>query len=42
MSGSPAFLGELDKHKDLKKVTTAEKNVLPTKEEIEAEKKGSS
>jgi len=40
MSGQPAFLNDIEKGKDLKKTTTAEKNKLPTKEDIENEKKG--
>jgi len=39
MSGQPAFLNDIEKGKDLKKTTTAEKNKLPTKEDIEHEKK---
>ena len=38
MSGSAPFLTDIEKGKDLKKTTTAEKNALPTKEEIAAEK----
>jgi hypothetical protein len=39
MSGSAPFLTDIEKGKDLKKTNTNEKNHLPTKEEIEAEKK---
>jgi len=35
----PAFLNDIEKGKDLKKTTTAEKNKLPTKEDIENEAK---
>ena len=44
MSGSAAFLTNINEAAgaNLKKTTTAEKNHLPSKEDIEAEKKGSS
>ena len=38
MSGAPSFLADIEKPKELKKVTTQEKSHLPTKEDIEAEK----
>lgn len=41
MSGAPGFLNDVEKPHHLKKVNTAEKTHLPTKEEIAAEKAAS-
>jgi len=38
MSGAPGFLSDVEKPHSLKKVSTNEKNSLPTKEDLAAEK----